>query len=615
MGRKRLVISIILSFFITVFCHPIYSGGNLFSSLKATKETKTSRIDFFAAGQAENRLEFLKSSNNLKFYSPEWYHNPQWIKLPGNGSIVEGMLKSKWQDYNLELKAVGSGDVTIFLSGPDKMHNNIRYPVLVDYKKLVVNGKVIFFKKKTQWHDRPFIYNIKVKDGEKLNVQITARRHHLRFSDFSKFYHLDYKMLFVIMVLSFLLSYKLVHYVAKFKILEHNSRIDIVFLCVFFVLLFVPMMKINSEQKSEQENRMLAKYPVFFTANGINVRFGAQFENWFNDRFGGRENYIQLLNKIKRIITGYGRYEDNKDAIYNKNENWFFTKKYNSVAMYQHNNLFSQEQLQQILNNFEKIQRWCDNHKIKLYVMLSSDKETLYKKYYPKYYKKVNKISQKQQLIKFLNENSTIKIIDPETELEKSINNGDDVYCRTGTHMNSWGAYLEYKKLITEIAQDFPDIPMIEQNKLEITQSSDCDLDILRSMNMPKYNPYKNLYKNIKLKDFKSKFVLYEDLYPEHLRAEKGYSGRFLYRNDKGKYKIFIIGDSFAGLYSDFLSYNFKELYRLFLQIQNEKNKLEIVFPKDQESLYKNKPDILVIESTERFLYRFLDMKIIPEGE
>jgi len=36
MGHKRLVISIILSFFITVFCHPIYSGGNLFSSLKAT---------------------------------------------------------------------------------------------------------------------------------------------------------------------------------------------------------------------------------------------------------------------------------------------------------------------------------------------------------------------------------------------------------------------------------------------------------------------------------------------------------------------------------------------------------------------------------------------------
>ena len=74
-------------------------------------------------------------------------------------------------------------------------------------------------------------------------------------------YHLDWFRLIIISILAFLLMYKFVQYLSNFKIEKHHSRIDIVMLAIFFALLFVPMSHISDAQKSEQENRMLAKKP------------------------------------------------------------------------------------------------------------------------------------------------------------------------------------------------------------------------------------------------------------------------------------------------------------------------------------------------------------------
>lgn len=591
MGRKRLVISIILSFFITVFCHPIYSGGDLFSSLKATKETKTSRIDFFAAGQAENRLEFLKSSNNLKFYSPEWYHNPQWIKLPGNGSIVEGMLKSKWQDYNLELKAVGSGDVTIFLSGPDKMHNNIRYPVLVDYKKLVVNGKVIFFKKKTQWHDRPFIYNIKVKDGEKLNVQITARRHHLRFSDFSKFYHLNYKMLFVIMVLSFLLSYKLVHYVAKFKILEHNSRIDIVFLCIFFVLLFVPMMKINSEQKSEQENRMLAKYPVFFTANGINVRFGAQFENWFNDRFWGRNEIMDLYTGLKYKLN---KYYSNSKAFLIKDK-WMF----NWGELYKKN--FSENDLKGISEGIEEFNKFCNQHHIKCYIEIVPEKLNFAK---DKTFFVRDSLLDVARLKDYVKRNANFNIIYPINEFQNA-DKKDMTYFKSDHHWTEWGAYVGYLALMERVKKDFPLVEIVPESEFDIFYSENvraeygrnfwkgytCNLLNLKDEDCVSDTRYKN-YKH------KNEKELQITLLPDSKKE-------FYYQSGNNKRAI-VIGNSFAENFVSFLPYSFRRVKKIRTNIASQDN---MNLSRWKTEILDFKTDIIVIVIQAGYCHGLQDLK------
>ncbi|MBQ8482113.1 MAG: hypothetical protein IJ532_06220 [Alphaproteobacteria bacterium] len=81
-------------------------------------------------------------------------------------------------------------------------------------------------------------------------------------------HQIDWCRLIIISVLAFLLMYKFVQYLSKFKIEKQHSRIDIVMLAVFFVLLFVPMSHISDAEKSEQENRMLAKKPQLMIDGG-----------------------------------------------------------------------------------------------------------------------------------------------------------------------------------------------------------------------------------------------------------------------------------------------------------------------------------------------------------
>jgi len=72
---------------------------------------------------------------------------------------------------------------------------------------------------------------------------------------------IDWHLFIILVTFYFFVTYKVVKYLAKFKIEKNYSRIDIVMLGVFFALLFVPMSKISDAEKSVQENRMLAKKP------------------------------------------------------------------------------------------------------------------------------------------------------------------------------------------------------------------------------------------------------------------------------------------------------------------------------------------------------------------
>ena len=89
--------------------------------------------------------------------------------------------------------------------------------------------------------------------------------------------NIDFCVLVICLFFSFFVACKSVNYLAKFKIMELCSRIDIVFLACFFVMLFIPMSRISDAEKSEQENRMLAKFP---TARSVKISsdFSKQFE-------------------------------------------------------------------------------------------------------------------------------------------------------------------------------------------------------------------------------------------------------------------------------------------------------------------------------------------------
>ena len=84
----------------------------------------------------------------------------------------------------------------------------------------------------------------------------------------SVFAKYDVLLLITLFTLFFLLYFKILAWLMKLKWVQNKSRIDIVFLTVFFILLFLPMLHISDAEKSEQENRMLAKYTPLIDYRG-----------------------------------------------------------------------------------------------------------------------------------------------------------------------------------------------------------------------------------------------------------------------------------------------------------------------------------------------------------
>lgn len=119
----------------------------------------------------------------------------------------------------------------------------------------------------------------------------------------------DGKLFIIIITLAYMVCYKLVQYLARFKIIENNSRIDIVFVVCVIAFMFVPVLHINRDEISVQENRTLAKYvPLIDDDSGaINYNFGKDFESWFNDRFFGRKQFIKTSKKLICILITKSR--------------------------------------------------------------------------------------------------------------------------------------------------------------------------------------------------------------------------------------------------------------------------------------------------------------------
>lgn len=126
--------------------------------------------------------------------------------------------------------------------------------------------------------------------------------------------NVSFEFLVIMLVLCSLFAYKIVDYIADFSSIKHKSRIDIIFLTIFFIMLLIPFSHINKEDKSLSENRMLAKWKPLINQEGkLNYNFGKDFESWFNDRFNTREFLVSVKSIIphkttNKVIVGKKRW-------------------------------------------------------------------------------------------------------------------------------------------------------------------------------------------------------------------------------------------------------------------------------------------------------------------
>lgn len=388
----------------------------------------------------------------------------------------------------------------------------------------------------------------------------------------SVFAKYDVLLLITLFTLFFLLYFKILAWLMKLKWVQNKSRIDIVFLTVFFILLFLPMLHISDAEKSEQENRMLAKYtPLIDYRGGCNLKYGKNFDAWFSDRFWGRDELIKVYYKIKKI----NKYTITAKASKLKND-WYFNDNELSTLT------ISEKQKVQYKKNIQYLLQFCKENNIKCYMEIVPAKI-----YYAKDGLINNKLKEYNdtlpQFIKYIKETLNFEIIYPLDEL-KEADKSDYVYFKTDHHWTDWGAYIGYQALLKQLKKDFPDIYEAKEGDFDISYSKKVRAEADRkywqgyTCNLLYQNQDCSLNIDYKYYDGKNK----------HINAIS--YGEF--HNSDGKYKALLIGNSFTENFKPFLVYSFKDIKRFRCNIAPNDN---LKLSRWKKEILEFKPDVLIL--------------------
>ncbi len=585
--RKRFLLIMLCTILLTFLCAPIYSDNAVFGWWKSRYDNKTARADIQNLNNANKPVKILSVK------APSWHNiiiSPRWQQ---NGNLIENTISSKWRSFTIKFEAINDGKVAILWRGPYFMHNNKQYPVPVDFRFVTVNGKHILDGRQAFTFNNPLKHKLSVKKGEVVTISFEARKHHWRFSDLRRFYAMNWLLFFSVLILAFLLSYKLVQYVSKFKLAEHNSRIDIVFVITFLALLFVPMSRISTAEKSMQENRMLAKYPNMFEKT-LNQNYGKQFEQWFNDRFNGRDFMISAYSRLKLAINRVYKYGE---AILIKDNNWTFNGNFTP-------NIPSSQR--KIINGLKEFKEFLRQNNIRFYMMIVPPKSFIYREYLLEGsdfdYKKFKALNQwvKKDLVA---QNSDLNIVYLYNMLRKA-RHQDFVFFKQTHHWTDWGAYNGYQELMKVIAKDYPDIHIVHLDEYKRFTSK-----FLREDSDRKFHTGQTLGKLKIDKEYAVKHLLKDDyVYYDHNNmiepkiVNKDYRRFKFYKNNNlpNAPRVMVVGTSQNEDFMQFLPYSFSELR--FFRMNNVKkvpySEEGKIFKRFKKDILELKPDIFILSVT-----------------
>ena len=406
----------------------------------------------------------------------------------------------------------------------------------------------------------------------------------------------DWKVFVILSVLGFLFFYKMTQYLEVFKIRDKNSRIDIVFVCIFFILLFIPTLKIDTSEYSFKENRKLNVWPTLFNGNKINTLYGREFEEALNDRFLGRRILIRRFNHFKYKMC----FSNETERAYMGKDNWLFTKLYDSPDRIRNTTLYTAEELNKIQQNLERFNSWATQNGVQVYVQLNPDKESIYPEMLPKF-KKVNSISKREQLEQNLRDFGNVHFAFSYTDLMDAKKDGL-IFCKAGTHETRFGKMIMYHNLISKMSEQFPKLKPIDEKDVVFGDTIDCDKDIFNVMFLKeKEYGQENLTDTlISLKKPAKSDFTYEERFTnsEHF---VDYITHFKREKPKTGLRVFMFTDSISNQYRDWMPEHFDEGLVVFLG-----NGRTFDIPMYAKDIAEFKPNVFIIASVERFYHRLL---------
>lgn len=283
-------------------------------------------------------------------------------------------------------------------------------------------------------------------------------------------------------MLSFLISVIIVWLVTYLELLEYkqaqtHSNVAVV-QSILLIFIFVPVLTtiFFPSKTVTTENRVLAAKPT--TSITDYKKFTKEFESYFNDHFGLRNELVKLNSNIKYHIFGKSA---NPNVVIGKN-GWQFYSAEKSIEDYQGLVRFSDAELEKITSNLEKAKNAAEGVGAEFIFMVGPNKQTIYPEYIPNKYVRFKNETRYDQLLDYLRAHSKIKFVDVRDTLIQSKVDFQTYYA-TDTHWNDFGGYLAYQKLLNSLSNYHPH-SREDFNISTVTYRMQLDLAIMLSMKL-----------------------------------------------------------------------------------------------------------------------------------
>ena len=354
-------------------------------------------------------------------------------------------------------------------------------------------------------------------------------------------------------------------------------------ICFFFIILTPNVAYFlfgKNVDAANYENRNMAVKPVISPENYEN--FSEEYENYFNDSLPFRNQMIEFHNSIDYYL--FQQSSSKKVAI--GSDGWlFYCDDEDSNPLEQSLGYwnFTEGQLEKIADNLTSTQRVLESLGIEFVLFIPPNKETIYMEFLPDYYTVQNKVTSVEQLVAYLQEHTSIRVVYPKADLLAAKAKYPDVlfYHKLDTHWNMAGAYIGAVSLANELGVKMPPFHAVN---LEKKLSSGGDLANMLNISIKDGNVdygisgINGLITECKTWDFNTEFLYYT------AGADK--------RN------LFVWRDSFSSALAPTLATQF------------ENSKFVHYGSFQQQQLFDFQPDIFVGEVVERKLNRLEDFRV-----
>ena len=130
------------------------------------KQLEQARIDIKNVGAEGNAVEVEAKDSIIT--KPGWFKNAK-----GAGQVLTCFAgKGK-----IRISTITEGKLTVSFRGPDMRFEGKRFPLWNDYKSIKIDGKEVLPSPIAVWHDKPWRYEMPVKDGQEVWIEYERQAH------------------------------------------------------------------------------------------------------------------------------------------------------------------------------------------------------------------------------------------------------------------------------------------------------------------------------------------------------------------------------------------------------------------------------------------------------